>query len=363
VQLNQSVNRSANRMGRHNMIEGLHATLGFLLGLAALFVLGQGPESIILGLLIAAIICAGIDIRRLVAPFRAATGGFQRQELHQLLDYAWPLVAAQATEIIMQNGDRFLLGSLNGTEALGIFAVAYSLVERPTSLICLSITTATFPLVLQVLERQGKEAARLQAGRNGIALLAVALPACAGLALTASYLSAVLVGPAFRDGVAALIPIMCFATLIRGVRAHFVDHAFHLSGKPLSMLWSYGPATALNVLLNLWAVPHYGMFGAAWVSVICQIVAFCGSWYLANRQFPVWLPAGQVVRCVLAIVPMAAALILVRFPLDWRGLLAATLMGGAVYAASAIALDVGEVRSLGWSILRRRGRKVPVLAG
>jgi O-antigen/teichoic acid export membrane protein len=109
-------------------------------------------------------------------------------------------------------------------------------VERPTSLICLSITTATFSLVLQVLERQGREAARLQAGRNGIALLAVALPACAGLALTASYIAAVLVGPAFRDGVAALIPIMCFATLIRGVRAHFVDHAFHLSGKPLGML-------------------------------------------------------------------------------------------------------------------------------
>src|SRR5689334_14695685 len=143
VQLNQSVNRSANRMARYNMIEGLHAALGFGLGTVALFVLGQGPGSIILGLLIAAIICAGLDFRLPGAPFRASAGGFERQELRQLIDYAWPLVAAQGTEIIMQNSDRFLIGSLGGTGMLGIFAVAYSLVERPTSLICLSITTAT----------------------------------------------------------------------------------------------------------------------------------------------------------------------------------------------------------------------------
>jgi O-antigen/teichoic acid export membrane protein len=364
VQLNQSVNRSTNRMGRHNMIEGVHAALGFGLGLVALSVLGHGPESIILGLLVAAIVCAAVDFRLLGAPFRPAAGAFRRQELRQLVDYAWPLVAAQATEIVMQNGERFLLAALAGTGVLGIYAVAYSLVDRPTTLICLSITTTTFALAMQVLERQGREAARIQAGRNGIALLAMALPACAGLSLTAHNIAAVLVGPAFRDGVAALIPIICFAALIRGVRAHFIDHAFHLSGKPLAMLWSYGPATLLSILLNLWAVPNYGMFGAAWVAVVCHAAAAAGCWYLANRQFPVWLPPGQVVRCVLAIVPMAAALILVPLPMDWLGLTAAVLMGGAIYIVSAVALDVGAVRSIGRHALHRRlRRKVPALAG
>ena len=120
------------------------------------------------------------------------------------MEYAWPLVAVAGTAVILQNSDRFLLGSLAGTDVLGIFAVAYSLVERPTTLICSSISTATFPLVVQVLENEGQEAARLQAGRNGIALLAVTLPACAGLALTADYIAGSLVGPDFRPGVAAL---------------------------------------------------------------------------------------------------------------------------------------------------------------
>src|ERR1700710_2041224 len=47
VQLNQSVNRSSNLMGRYNTIECLHAVLGFGLGVAALYVVGHGPEAII----------------------------------------------------------------------------------------------------------------------------------------------------------------------------------------------------------------------------------------------------------------------------------------------------------------------------
>ena len=347
VQLNQSVNRSGNLMRRYNTIECLHAILGLGLGLAALSLVGHGPEAIILGLLIAAVICSAIDFRLLSSPFRRAAGSLDKAELVRLVEYAWPLVAVAATAMILQNSDRFLLGSLAGAHVLGIFAVAYSLVERPTTLICTSITTATFPLVVQVLENQGREAARIQAGRNGIALLAVALPACAGLALTADSLAASLVGPAFRTGVAALLPIMSFAALARGLRAHFIDHAFHLSGRPLLMLWTYLPATVLNIALNIYVVPRYGMIGAAWTALLCQSATVVGGWFLGTSLFPIWLPVGQVVRCVLAIVPMAVALLVIPFPLNGFGLLAAILLGCLLYVVSAVALDVSEIRSVG----------------
>jgi O-antigen/teichoic acid export membrane protein len=356
VQLNQSINRSSNSMGRFNTIECLHAVLGFGLGFVALFVLGRGAEAIVLGLLIAAVICSLIDFRLLGAPFRPSAGKLDRAELVRLVEYSWPMVAVAATAMLLQNSDRFLLGSLAGTGVLGIFAVAYNLVERPTTVICSSITTATFPLVVQVLEHQGKEAARLQAGRNGIALLAASLPACVGLALTADYVAATLVGPDFRAGVAALIPIMALTALARGLRAHFIDHAFHLSGRPMMMLWTYGPAALLNIALNLYVVPRYGMFGAAWTAFLCQGFTVVGGWFLGASLFPVWLPIWGVVRCVLALVPMSLGLVLVRFPLDWYGLFAAILLGGVLYVVAAFLLDVGDMRTLGRDTLRRMMR-------
>jgi O-antigen/teichoic acid export membrane protein len=362
VQLNQSVNRSSNLMRRYNTIEGAHAVLGFGLGLAALFVIGHGPEAIILGLMLAAIICSCVDISLLASPFRRNTGMLDKAELARLVDYAWPLVVVAATAVILQNSDRFLIGSLAGASVLGVFAVAYNLVERPTTLICSSISTATFPLVVQVLENEGHEAARLQAGRNGIALLLVALPACAGLALTADYIAASLVGPAFRSGVAALLPIMSFTALARGLRAHFIDHAFHLSGRPLLMMWTYGPATVANIALNLYVVPRYGMMGAAWTALVCQGFTIVGGWFLGTSLFPVWLPVGQVIACICAVIPMTVALTSIRFPLNWAGLFEAVATGAALYAVSVIALNVAEVRSILLSRLRKRLRsELPAL--
>ncbi len=358
VQLNQAVNRSGNQMARYNTIECMHAVLGFGFGLAALYIVGHGPEAIILGLMLAALICSSIDVRLLTSPFRRNAGELDRAELVRLVEYAWPLVAVAATSVILQNSDRFLLGSLEGTGVLGIFAVAYNLVERPTTLICSSISTATFPLVVQVLENQGREAARLQAGRNGIALLLVTLPACAGLALTADYIAATLVGPEFRAGVAALLPIMSLTALARGIRAHFIDHAFHLSGRPLLMLWTYGPATIANIALNLYAVPHYGMMGAAWTALACQGSTVVVGWFLGTSLFPVWLPIGQVIASVLAIVPMSIALVLVRFQLNWLGLFEAIALGAMIYAVTVIVLDVAGLRSIALARLRP---KMPAL--
>ncbi len=346
VQLNQSVNRSGNLMRRYNTVECVHAVLGLGLGLSALYFLGYGPEAVLLGLLSAAVLCSAFDVGLLAWPFRRTARALDRVRLVRLVD------------ICLAGGCRGRDGShpaeqrpvpvriAGGHRRVGVYAVAYNLVDRPTSLICASISTATFPLVVQVLENQGREAARLQAGRNGIALLAVTLPACAGLALTADHIAAVLVGPDFRSGVAALLPIMSFTALARGVRSHFIDHAFHLSGRPLLMLWTYGPATVMNIALNIYVVPRYGMMGAAWTALFCQGGTVVVGWFLGTSLFPIWLPLRQAFTCGLALVPMILALTLIRFPLNLVGLMAAIALGSALYVVSVIALDVGEMRSI-----------------
>ena len=122
------------------------------------------------------------------------------------------------------------------------------------------------------------------------------------------------------------------------------------------MLWTYAPATIVNIALNIYVVPRYGMIGAAWTALFCQAGTVVGGWFLGTSLFPIWLPVRQAFACVLAIVPMSVALILIRFPMKWSGLLEAIVLGAVLYVVSAIILDVGEVRSAGVSTLRRRLR-------
>src|SRR4029077_2981498 len=93
-----------------------------------------------------------------------------------------------------------------GGHQLAIYAVASSLVIQPISLIGVAISTATLPLAFQELERNGVEAGRRQAGRNGVLTVALMAPGCAGLAVCHHQIADLLTGEQFRSVVAQLIP-------------------------------------------------------------------------------------------------------------------------------------------------------------
>jgi O-antigen/teichoic acid export membrane protein len=352
VLVNQAANRSANRMGRYNLIECANAIGSFVFGLAAIVLLGRTPGSVLLGFVAAAAACCTLEIRLMLSPFRTSSGKLGRKMLAPLIAYSWPLTATAIAASILQLSDRFLLGTLGNAEMLGIYAVAYSLVDRPMSLISSSISTATFPLAIQVLENEGREAARLQTGKNGAALLGLVLPACVGLALTAPQIAAVLVGAHFGEGVTRLIPILSVMALCRGVRAHFVDHAFHLARRPNMMLWTYAPAALANILLNLIAIPRYGPYGAACVGLVCQAGTLAAGWVVGRRVFPIWLPLPPVLKSMAALLPMIAILTIFEFPPTWLGLIGAVGIGGGLYIAGALVLNVSDIRSA------LRGRRV-----
>jgi O-antigen/teichoic acid export membrane protein len=357
VLVNQAVNRASNRMGRFNFIECAHAVLGFGLGLVFIRFMGPHAEAVVLGMLVAAGLCAAADTRLLLSPFRREAGPVRREALLRLVNFAWPLIAAAVTAALLQMSDRFLLNTLGGVEMLGIYTVAYGLVERPITLISSAISTATFSMAVEKLETQGRDAGRIQAGKNGTVLLALVVPACLGLAFASDNIAAVLVGADFRQGVAELIPIMAVTALCHGFRAHFIDHAFHFAGRSNLMLWIYGPAAAANILLNLVAIPHFGIMGAAGVGLLCQTLAAAGSWWLGRRVFPLWLPPEQMARLSGALLPMVLVLWYLEFPLNWYGLIEAVGVGFAAFATAAVALDVGGIRRF------LRPQRKPAMAG
>jgi len=344
VALNQSVNRISCQTRRYNTVECAHAVLGFALGSLFIYLLGGSAEAVLLGLLVAAMVCILVDSASLSLPFRRSWKQIDRAAVTRLIKFSMPLIVVDITVCLLALSDRFLLEALGGAGALGVYTVAYNLVERPTTLICSAITTATFPVAVQVLQDYGPGAGGRQMGINGTILCALIIPACVGLAMTSPYISAVMIGEQFRLGVTFLIPIMCFTALFRGVSAHVIDHAFHLAGRTTLALWVYAPSAAANVVLNLLLIPRYGMFGAAWAGLACQALAVITGWVIARRTFPVRWQPGELAKIIVAAIPMAMILSVLRFPLSWVGLSAAVSLGALVFAVAAALLDIGGVR-------------------
>lgn len=344
VVLNQSVNRISFEIRRFTVIECFHAILGLGLGTIFIYWLGATSTSVVLGLLIAALLCMAADFRLLLTPFRFGWRKIERATLATLVRFSLPLIVVDITVCLLTLSDRFLLNKLGGVEALGIYTVAYSLVERPITLICIAITTATFPFAVQVLHEKGRDAGGRQVGQNAGILLALAIPACAGLALTAPQMAAVMVGAEFRGGVAALIPVLCVVALLRGCSVHIIDHAFQLAGRTSLAIWAYAPAAVANVALNVVLIPRYGVFGAAWAGLIGQTIAVVVGWGLSRHAFPIALPIIDLAKVAVAACLMALLLTSVTFKATWGGLFQAVVYGALAFSAAAAALNIFGIR-------------------
>ncbi|MGD0109723.1 MAG: oligosaccharide flippase family protein, partial [Rhodopila sp.] len=302
IQIAQGMNRMRDRHAWYVGTECAHAVLGLAASVAFLGWSGASGESagaaVMGGLVAASALCAAANIPSQWPGMRF--GRIDSRLAQEFFRFGAPLALVLLTNMLLQYADRFAMAALSGAGAVGIYAVAFALVERPTTLLCMSIATATYPLAVRALEREGPDAARLQAGWNGVALIGVIVPACIGIALSAGHVSAVLIGPAYRAGAASLIEILAFRALVRGISTHFVEQAFYLARRPSGLLPIYGLAAVANIAADIAVIPFFGVIGAAWVALGCQVAALAASWLIGRRLFPVWLPLREVASVLMA---------------------------------------------------------------
>ena len=354
VYLNLATHRGAGRIGRYNAVEVGQSLIAFLVALGLVWGLGVGAAGLIWGLFAGALAVLLLDLPLLCR----AIGRPDRAGLLELVRFGSPLMGAHGLNAVLLYADRFFIERILGTFAVGLYAAAFAIVERALNLVFMAVTLGAYPLVIKALERDGVAAARAQHARNYVALLALALPAAAGLCLAAPQIAAVLVGEDYREGVVALIPWVAALAFLRGMGAHFLDQTLHLSRRTGLFFYTLGSAVVLVLVLNPLLLPRLGLAGGLVAAIAAQGAALVVTAYLGRRTFGIDWPFTATLRVVLAVLGMALALTALPFPATALGLGLVVATGAAVYAALALALDVAGARA--W-LLSRRGPFGPAL--
>jgi O-antigen/teichoic acid export membrane protein len=342
VMFNQTANRAAGRMKRLNLIECLNAIAAFAAGGILALCLRRSAEALLAGLALGALCSLVADHWALVKGMAAIP--VNRPLLRDIGRFAGPLALSFVVSSLLQNSDRFLLGSLSGAAAVGIYAVAVTLIDRPVTLICTAIHAASFPLMTHALEHEGAEVASRRMVRGGTLLMALTAPACVGLASTGVAVTNLMVGSEFRAGVIPLLPIIAWAVFLKATALHFLEHAFHLSRRSGTLLAIYVPVTVLSVLANYLLVPRFGVAAAAWVAVGAQAVLTGAELLIGRRCFNFAFPYVDLGKIALACTAMALVLAGLRFGTGWGGLLVTVVCGILVYFGCALALNIGGIR-------------------
>lgn len=353
LDLNLNLSLAGLKPIRYGTLNLIRSAVGLLCG-GALAYFGLGATGVIIGII------AGYVVPGVIVALRDWRGGARGPAdsvvMQEVLRYGLPLTAVYALSFVVTFSDRVLLAWLKGSGDVGTYAAAYDLTFQGLMTLMVMVNLSAFPLAVRALEEGGLDAARAQLTQHATLLLAVAMPATVGLALLAPNVARVFLGGAYQASGARLIPWLAFGTFVVGLKTYYFDLSFQLGRATTKQVWISAFAAAVNVGLNLWWIPKFGVLGAAWASLAAFLVAGVSSVLLGRRVLPMPLPWVQWVKIAVAGAIMGMLLLPV---IAYRGafaLVGQVALGASVYGFVAILLNVGESRTALVQLLHKDAR-------
>ncbi|HEU4321662.1 MAG TPA: oligosaccharide flippase family protein [Roseiflexaceae bacterium] len=320
---------AAERMEVPALIEVVTAVLGLVARLAALL-LGYG----IVGLAWASVgVTAATALIYLALQrrdFFPPTLGWDTTTARALLPIALPLMLNNLLNAVFFRFDTFIIQAAGGAVPVAQYDTAYKVINIAMILPPV-ITFAVFP-VLARRAADDRAGLRTAQDRTLQALLLLGFPLAAGMSALAPDLVRLMTGAKAGDylpGAADALAILAWflpLSFLNGL-LQYVLIAVNRQGV---ITRAFAAGAAFNLAANLLAVPRYGLYAAAAITILSELV-------LLGLFLPALREEGLVPPLVaLAWRPAAAALLmglvlLAALPLGW---LAAALLATPVYAAA-----------------------------
>jgi O-antigen/teichoic acid export membrane protein len=236
----------------------LKTALGAVVLFAGLGLVGLAASSLVVNVVSAVVLLALIgSTPRFGKPARDVRASAWLRE-------SWPLFLNQLLQGLFFKVDALLLPGLAGTAAAGVYAAAYK-VSEGAGIISSSFTLALFP-------RLSRGSDPTEAYRLALRLLLqVGFPLAAGIAVLAEPIIGVVGGREYLpDSAVALAILICYLPL--SYANGLTQYVLIAAGRQRLLTGAFVAALLFNIVANLLLIPRFGYVGAAWVTVISEVV-------------------------------------------------------------------------------------------
>jgi O-antigen/teichoic acid export membrane protein len=267
-----------------------------------------------------------------------------RAALRRVAQYGLPLSLTVALTVVISTSDRFLIAWRLDEAAAGLYSVAVDFASQTLTMLLMVVYMAAFPLAVRAWEQGGRDAATRQMRSNASLLMALGVPAAIGLAVLAPGFARCFLGTEFRSTAARIMPLVALGSLLAGLKAYHFDAAFQFAHRTIHQVWIVLGAAVLNVALNWFAIPRYGINGAAGASVLAYAVSIVVTAAFGRRYFAVPFPPRTVAQVTIGGAAMAAVLWPLRGHLAPVALAGQVVLGAAVYGAVLLSLNFLHLR-------------------
>lgn len=237
---------------------------------------------------------------------------FSSAQLREILRYGFPFVPNGVLTHVMGMGDRFILGIYMPLREVGFYLIAGS-VAALIKYFPVAFDVAWTPFAYDSMQRRDAPALFARMATYAFAVLVASLVVLCGL------------GPPLMDlmlpleyrAVGPLVPILALALAIQTVRS--------LPGTSLNLAKKtgvYPTVTAAGAIISVAAyfalIPRFGMYGAAYASLISQVLTTALMIYLAQRAYRIPYEVGRLIKATAVGAVTYAAMIVTVSGSTWR---------------------------------------------
>ncbi len=243
----------------------------------------------------------------------------------RLLQRAGYLSLARMLRTLVISSDILLLGFLTTDYQVGLYSAAYR-VAFLLMAVAGSISAAYMPSYTRVIQGDNAGVRRLVETSLSMALL-IGAPLVAGVIVTARPLVAVLFGSEYAGATTAVQLLACSVGIL------FLNWCLSnvLIAAHRTRLYAaiHGMSAVLNILLNLFLIPQFGIEGAAAATLVAEAIILIPGVVILHRMnalpsaWPLMAPVAAAAGMGGVIVAVAA---------NWP-LAAQVALGGVVYTA------------------------------
>jgi O-antigen/teichoic acid export membrane protein len=278
----------------------------FLLSLAfVLLRLGYGLISVgLLYLFSGVLYCLlnmGFVYRKFLKPRYHIDWQFWSKSLKQAL----PLAIVTLISMIYYHIDIVMLGKMKGEEVAGWYGVSYHLFFALAT-IPGAFLAAMFPVLSRLFKESG-ELLKKAFQKSFKVLIGAGIPASVGSFLLAEKIILFLFGPQYEHSIAALriLSFLIVFSYLNGLAGYFL-----ISTNRQALTAKIMAATAgINIFLNIILIPRYSYIGAAYATVVSEILFLILFFLSVRREIPS-IPLIEIVKSVISSAIMGLIIII-----------------------------------------------------
>jgi len=304
----------------------------------------RGVVGMLSGKVIAALACLIVSLALTRPVFRSR---FHWKFVRETASVGLPLVPHLLMALGLVTADRFILAHYRDLREVGLYAIAYTL-GMIMSLVTMSLNQAWAPVYYETANRGEEGRYILSKMCSGLVIVLTAI-ACFGALIAQPFVARFLDHRYAAAG--RVVPWIIGAYLAHSLFSMFGAACMQARRTTLIMASSF-VALTVNTILNFALIPHWGMYGAAYATLIAYVIEATVMYFMAQRSYPLHygLP-----RLFAALAVFAAALAVTQ--IGWDSQYRAFVMLGTGFLCFLLLAALGLNRVSG--VLRPAPGKVP----